>query len=373
MNRNFAKSGVMLAILSLALVISGCSRSSSGDGEKDGTLKLTWANYTEAGPVFHVITTTMQDQLKTAKNAPSFKYYDNNGDAQTMLSNAQLMVQAKPDVIIEYPVAENSTGVRNVFAKAGIPCIAVNLPLEGCPFINIDNPAMGKSAGELAAKEAKKRKWDPKNTTVILGQNATAGPSVNGNLTTFLQSYSSGVGLPEVTDDAITPDSTKINDYTIQFDGKSDQNESFTRVRSLLAAVPASRNLILYTVNDDETLGAYRAIQGAKRSNVFVIGHGGGRADALKLLRDDPNWVGEDVFYSQYWGQYMIAMAQAIHAGAEPPETTLLPSITIDKEGLSKYFDPKSFKAKKLPPLTPESEYLKKGGFLQEVGNVEGL
>jgi ribose transport system substrate-binding protein len=359
--------------LSLTMALTSCSRTPSSSGGENSDLSLTFANYTEAGPVFHVITTTLQEQLQAAKNAPEVKFFDNNGNPETMLTNARLMVQAKPDIIIEYPVAENAVGVRNIFSKAEIPCIAVNLPLDGCSFINIDNDAMGLSAGELAAREMKQRGWDPQSITVLLGQNATAGPSVNGNLLTFAPRFSELGGLPPVSASDITPDKTQINANIVQFDGKSDQDISFNAVRSLLAGIPAARNLVLYTVNDDETLGAYRAIKDANRTNVIVIGHGGGRTDSLQLLRDDPNWVGQDVFYSQYWGEYLIAMAQAIQAGQTPPETTFLPSITIDKAGLNKYFDTNTFEAKKLPPLTPESEYLKKGGFLQEVGNIEGI
>ncbi|GLZ42286.1 substrate-binding domain-containing protein [Actinokineospora sp. NBRC 105648] len=371
------RSPLLGALGAAVLLLSACGGASDAGTPATGKgtpLKVAFANYTEAGPVFHATTVRLDQQVAETGAAVEIKWFDNAGDPAKMLSNANLMVQAKPDVLIEYPVAENSAGVKKVFEKSGIPCIALNLPLQGCAFINIDNPKMGKSAAAIAAAEAKKRGWTAADTTVLIGQNATAGPSVNGNVTAFYSAFADAFGLPPVAEDAITPTTTTIGANGIQFDGKSDQNVSFNAVRGLLAGLDKGRKLVLYTCNDDETQGAYRAVQDAGRSaDVIVVGHGGGREDTLKALRDDPNWIAQDVFFEEYWGEYVIAMAQAMKGGATPPELTILPSTTIGKADLGKFYDPATLKLKLLPPLDETNSYLAKGGFLQLVGNIEGL
>lgn len=364
---------VVIGLITGAMTLTACG-GDGASGSSDNKMKLTFANYTEAGPVFHATTVKLNEQIDTLKAPIAIQWFDNQADPSKMLENARLMVQAKPDVIIEYPVAENSAGVEKVLSESGIPCIALNLPAKGCHFINIDNPKMGASAAALAVAEAKTRGWKPTDVTVLIGQNATAGPSVNGNVTTFYSEFAKGFGLPERSADSITPTTSTIDSNGIQFDGKSDQDASYNAVRSILSGIERDRKIILYTCNDDQTQGAYRAITGDNRGdNVIVIGHGGGRKDTLKALRDDPNWVGQDVFFEDYWGQYVVAMAQALVKGEKTPEVTLLPSETIAKKDLGKYFDTESFEVKKLPPLEADNEYLSKGGFLQSVGNVEGL
>lgn len=50
------------------------------------------------------------------------KIYNNNGDAATAISNAQLMVQAKPDVIVEFPpVADATARISSVFKSSASP------------------------------------------------------------------------------------------------------------------------------------------------------------------------------------------------------------------------------------------------------------
>ncbi|GAA5227598.1 hypothetical protein GCM10025778_21310 [Paeniglutamicibacter antarcticus] len=354
--------------------MSSCSSPSSSEAGSDG-LNLTFANYTEAGPVFHATTVKLQEQLKEhADSGVSVDWFDNQGDPTKMLENARLMVQTSPDVIIEYPVAEDSVGVQKVFKEADIPCIALNLPLAGCSWINIDNPKMGESAAKLASAEAKKRGWTEDDTTVLIGQNATAGPSVNGNITRFFEVFADEFGLEPVAEADITPSTSTIGKNGVQFDGKSDQDVSFTAVRALLAGLDPDRNLVLYACNDDQTLGAYRAIKDAGRSdNVIVIGHGGGRIDTLEALRDDPNWIGQDVFFEDYWGQYTVAMAEAIVAGKELPELTLLPSLTIGKDELFDYFDKETLELTKLPPLDDTNSYMADSDFLKRIDNIDGL
>ena len=88
-----------------------------------------------------------------------------------------------------------------------------------------------------------------------------------------------------------------------------------TAVKNALQTIPAERHILLYSINDDSTLGSWRAITESKReANTLVAGLGGSIA-ALKELRSNPQWVAEGSVFSTHWGQYLMAMGVAIMGG----------------------------------------------------------
>lgn len=373
----------VLATLSLLAVGAGCGSSSNGSASSAGgnkSLDVAFANFTENSPIFHVLHTSLADQLKAHPDSGvNVSWYDNGGDSAKMVSNARLMVTSKPDFIIEYPVVEHPASVGRLFSRGKVPCVSINLPTPGCPFLNIDTGALGEGVAQVVGKIAKARGWDGSNTTVLLGQNAVAGPGVNNAVVYFYPKLAKILGLDDAAPSDITPKTTTIGKNGIQFDAASDQQKAFDAVRSLLASIPRDRNLIVFTINDAESLGAYTAIKGAGRlDNALVAGLGGGVAKQLQLLQKDPHWVAEAGIFSPVWGEYAVAMGQAMLKGAKTPDVTPLPQAVITKDNLSKYYDVDTLKRgsidfESLPPLVEKNQYLAQGGFLQSVGNVAGL
>jgi ribose transport system substrate-binding protein len=371
---------VLLAVL--ALLLAGCGGSSddngggSSGGSDDQVFKISAANYTEAAPLFRVIHTNLDDAIKKSGAKVEIKWYDNGGDPAKMLRNAQLMVQDKPDAIIMYPVSTATAGIGQIFARSKIPCVSVNLDTPNCSFLNIDNRALGEGTAQIIGKLAKEKGWNASNTTVLIGQNAVAGEQVNDCVRYFYSTIAPILGLDPVEPTSITPKTTKLGTTGIQFDSVSQLQPSFTAVKNLLPSIPADRNIILYTVNNDATTGALRALTDAGRAgnDKLLVGGLGGDTSGIGNLTKDPRWVAEGDIFVNEWGQYAVAMAQALAKGAKPPEkVTALPQVVVDKQTVTKYHEGGSVDVKQLPPLVPSNEYLKQGGFLQQVGNIEGL
>jgi hypothetical protein len=88
----------------------------------------------------------------------------------------------------------------------------------------------------------------------------------------FYTTMAPALGLPSMDAASITPKTTKIGANAIQFDGGSQLQPSFEAVKNLLPSIPQGNNIILYTVNNDSTNGALRALEDA------------GRGDQAKLL-----------------------------------------------------------------------------------------
>jgi ribose transport system substrate-binding protein len=366
-----------VAALLLGATACGGSNGSGGSGGAKGKeFKISFSNYTESAPLFRVIHTNLDKTVRAKKAPVKIKWYDNGGDPAKMLQNTQLMISDKPDALVIYPVSNATEGVSNLVQRSKIPCVSVNLDTKACDFLNIDNRALGEGTAKIVGQAAKQRGWNASNTTVLIGQNAAAGEQVNDCVRYFYSTIAPILGLQKVDPTTITPKTTKIGANALQFDGGSQLQPSFEAVKNLLPSIPADHNIILYTVNNDSTKGALRAIEDSGRGDKskLLIGGLGGDQTGIDALRKDPRWVAEGDIFVSWWGEYTVAMAQALAKGEKPPaDVTALPQVVLDKKTVDQYHKPGSVDVKQLPPLDSSNEYLRKGGFLQVVGNVKGL
>lgn len=333
---------------------------------------FTFANVTLAGPLF----VSLQDGLvKAAEEAGvELKLYNNDFNGEIALRNAQLMVQDKPDLIIMYNAVEGvGASLGKTFNDAKIPCIAVNVRFPGCAWINLSNRDIGYQTGQAVANVAKEKGWTGDNTTVILVQNATAGEEVNHSVMYYYQAVAETLpGMEMVKAEDITRDKTVIGKNLIQVDGQSALEPSYTAVKNILGTIPAERNILIQTPNDDSATGAWRAIAEAGREQTTLISGLGG-SDGIKQLRENPQWVAQGDIFFPYWGQYIIAMAIEMLKGDIPPDRTATPQVVLTKKTVDQYYEPGSTAPKILPELAAENGYLKDSELLKKLNNIKGF
>lgn len=301
--------------------------------------------------------------------------YNNNSDAATGISNAELMVQTRPDVIVEFPPVADATGrLASIFKASGIPCIAVNIPVDGCAFFNQSQETFAQLNAENFAKLMKARGWDGSNTTVVIEQGSTLGPTVNIAVTKFYEDISKIVPkMTFVPASKITTQTTTIAAGGLQIDAGVSALNSYTAFSQALQSIPKNRHLVVYAISDDDILGTYRALTGAGRQGDAMMAGFGCDEHAVSGLRTNPAWVGESCGFFTYWGEFLVAMAAAVHDGAKTPPTTFSPMVVLTKDNVNKYFAPGMTTPKFFPALPPESQYLAATGILQKFGNVQGL
>ncbi len=352
------------------------AESESAASDLPNPFKISMSIYTEAAPLFQVIHKNLDNQIASFDTGVEIKWYDNAGDPAKMLENVQLQIADNPNAIVIYPVSTATQGVGKLLAESGINCVAMNLDVAECTFLNIDNRKLGEESAAIVGAIAKERGWNASNTTILLGQNAAAGEQVNDCVRYFYSTIAPMLGMEEVDPTTITAETTKIGANAIQFDGASTLQPSFDAVKNILPSIPEGNNIILYTVNNDSTAGALRALEDAGRGSeetTLIAGLGGDEL-GLNALRNDPRWVAEGDIFIGYWGQYAVAAAQALSRGAKPVvKVTPFPQQVLDKKSVGNYYDVGSITPKLLPALVSDNQWLADGGFLQVIGNVEGL
>ena len=331
-----------------------------------------FANILESGELFKEFGDGLVAAAETA--GVKVKRYNNNNDPQASVNNARLMLQDKPDLILEYIGIEGIGGsIARMVEQAKVPLVAVNVPIPGAYWFNLVNREIGTDTADTVVPLAKAKGWTAADTTVIIVQGSQAGTEVNDCVRHFYVTAAKAMpGMDQVEPAAITPLTTRIGKSGLQVDGKGTLADSYVAVKNVLQTLPADRHILLYAINDDSTLGSWRAITESRREDRTLVAGLGGSVAALKELRTNPNWVAEGSIFTSHWGQYLIAMGVAIMHGIKPPPLTKTPQVILTKDTVDKYYDP-SGKVKLLPPLVPENAYLKDTGILQMFRNVEGL
>ncbi|WP_227938351.1 sugar ABC transporter substrate-binding protein [Alkalihalobacillus deserti] len=348
--------------------------SENNDAEKQTEQEeyfFTFANVTESGPLFVELGEGVKEAAEVA--GIKLKTYDNKFDGPTALQNSKLMVQDKPDLIIEYNGVEGvGKSLEAVFKKAGIPTIAVNIPVPGSPLFNLSNEEIGIDTGKVVAEVAKEKGWTADNTTVLLVQSSKGGWEINNSVRYFYVTVAEETGMQEVKPEDITPMTTKIGEHFIQVDSEATLESSYQAVKNVIQTIPKDRNILLYSINDDSSLGAWRAIEDANRTEKTLVAGLGGSKQGLDELRNNENWVAEGSFFMGSWGQYIMAMGVAILNGAEPPEVTFSPQVVLTKKNVEEYYNG-GYEPVVLPELPEQNQYLIETGVLQKFNNIEGL
>jgi len=394
---------LVMTLIGVVALSAACS-SGGGSGASDSPggdrpLKIAFANINNSSTFFNVQTTSMKDAAEVTGYDVS--YFDNKSDAQTTLSNAQLMVQQKPDLIIEYYGDESVVAATDaVFERAGIPCITLNVRGTGyCSWFNVSNPDICAQTGQALGTIAADRGWSGDDSTVVLIAANSFGPTVNtcqGFAYEQMQDTMPGLARIDSYKD-ITMTTTTVGDTTIQIDGAGLLDNAYKAMSDALSSIPTSRNVVVYAIGDDMAVGAMRAIEQANRTDTTILGGWGNTTEALNELRTNPAWVAEgDPFYG-FWGEFTQAMAPLVLDGADIPLLTTSPVAVLTKDltidgtvitAVDSVYKDGEDTASMLPPLTPVesrliadigetgtigNEYLAASGILQKFGNVTGL
>lgn len=337
----------------------------------DGRYRIAFANVTEAGELFVQLGDGIE--AAAAKAGVGISRYDNAFSSETALRNARLMAQERPDLILEYNAIQGvGPALRRVFDNAGIPFIAINIAIPGGHWFNLVNRDLGADTARGVVGFAMEKGWSAADTTVIIVQSGESGDEVNDCVRYFYITAAELMDMPRVAPADINPLTTRISANGVQVDGKGQLELSYAAVRNVLQTLPRGRNILLYAVNDDSTIGAWRAVEEAGRAARTMVAGLGGSAAALHELRTNPSWVAEGTIFMSEWGQYLIAMAVAILNGAEPPALTKCPQAVLTKATVDEFYDAEA-NVVKLPPLDESNRYLAATGVLQLFGNVQGL
>lgn len=230
---------------------------------------------------------------------------DNQYSLKIALHNAQILVQQNLDLAIEFQVYERiSTKLSNLFSKANIPVIALEIPQPGAAFFGVDNHKVGILAGKALLRAAQSE-WNGECDEVFLLDLEIAGSLPHMRLSSAQDVLRQGLSG---------------NRLTTQLQARGEFIRAFELTRKYLQSTPKRRTL-LTGINDFAVLGALRAFEEAGRSRLcLAVGFGAIPAARRELRIPTTRLVGSVAFFPERYGESVLKLAlDILHQKPIPP------------------------------------------------------
>ncbi|HEY5256599.1 MAG TPA: substrate-binding domain-containing protein, partial [Acidobacteriaceae bacterium] len=242
------------------------------------------------------------------------------------------------DLAIEFQVYDRlGPKLSSLFAEAGIPAIAIEIPQPGATFFGVDNHRVGVLAGKALLKAAQK-KWQSEVAEILLLDLGIAGSLPNLRLSGALSVLRKGL---------------EVNTLVTHLESRGEFVRSFEVTRKHLQLAPKRRTL-LTGVNDAAVLGALRAFEEAGRSDTCIAVGLGGTPEARKELRlPNARLAATVAFFPERYGDGILLLALDILQKKNVPPSIYVPVQLLTAQNVDQFYPKDIFAITDLNDLIP--------------------
>ena len=272
-------------------------------------------------------------ELATRTMPVEMIYYDNAGDGEKALANADDAIERKVELFISYNAdLEANAEIGHRLRTARIRTLAVNYPVPGAPLYTADNLAAGGIAGQ-ALGEFGRQNWSGQSVVaVIVGDLGDVRPLMADRIQGIVEGLQRE--LPDVTPTRLDTSGNPVRVETLL--GK------FLRAQS-------GRKVLVAALDDATALAAKTAIELASRlGDCIIVSHGvdrsvhGGANDKKDL---DPNnrgsiLLGSVAFFLDRYGYEVMPIALRMLAGEQVPLRTATKHILVTSRNVFEIYPP---------------------------------
>jgi ribose transport system substrate-binding protein len=274
----------------------------------------------------NAINVNARDRAKKYKDL-TLEITEGSNDTATQIGQVETLINKKVDVLVILPAdgkALTQVGLKAM--RAGIPVVNLdrifNSPQAYRCWIGGDNYGMGLNAGHYIGEKLKGKQ----NARVV----ELAG----------LDSLELTKQRTQGFDDALKnyPNIKKVARQAAEFTVESGQ----AKMAQLLQAQPKFD--ALWNHDDDQGVGALRAIEQAGREDFLMVG-GAGALSAFQAIKQDNGVLKATVLYPPTMAASAIDLARALGQGKgvsglaefEIPASLTLYSAVVDKDNVDQY------------------------------------
>jgi ribose transport system substrate-binding protein len=265
---------------------------------------------------------------------------DNHFDATTAIRNAEEFVAKRVDLVLEFQVEEAvAPRVANIFKKADIPLVAIDVPHPNATYFGVDNFEVGYEAGSVLAQFAL-RQWKGHADYVLLAAHALRKWKGKADLVlgvgfaeagSFVQSRIAGAfdGIREKLKDI-------PEDKFIQLEGRGDRLPSQHAVAELLRGRHKGERILVAAATDSSALGVLDAARQAGREADFAIVGQDCIPEALEEMRTGKSaLIGSISHEVETYGPRLIQLGISLLRGYTVPPYNYVRHKAVTAETLS--------------------------------------
>lgn len=251
---------------------------------------------------------------------------DNHLSKEAALQAADHLIAKGVDLAIEYQIDAGAADVIMArFRAAGIPVIAVDIPMVGATFFGVDNYHAGRIAGEAAGAWIKTH-WGCQLDRLLLLQELRAGSLPGARIRGQLD------GLQDVCGQIPT-------DQILSLDSGNTAEISRESMEAALSSLPGLHRLPVLCFNDDAAIGALSAARELGReTDLMVVGQGCDRRARDELRRPGSRLIGSTSYHPELYGRQLLPLAQKIVCQEPVPPAVYVDHAFVTAENVDKYY-----------------------------------
>ena len=251
---------------------------------------------------------------------------DNRLSGEEALRVADRLIQRDIDLVIEYQIDYKAGNlIMNKYQQAGIPVIAVDIPMVGATFFGVDNYRAGHLAG-VALAEWIMREWRGRVDYLIVLEEPRAGSLPEARIQGQLDGLQERLGSLPVE---------KIG----YIDCGNTNAISEAGVTTLLQTLPDDRHIAVISFNDEAAFGALRAARRLNREgDVVIVGQGADRLVRAEIRDPKSRLIGATAYMPERYGEKLMTLALKILRGESVPPAVYMDHVFIDATNIDRYY-----------------------------------
>jgi ribose transport system substrate-binding protein len=235
---------------------------------------------------------------------------DNRDSPEEALKNAAWLISQRVDFVIEYEFHYQIGPVlANLFHEAGIPTLAIDIPMPSAIYFGVNNYAAGLLGGDALAGFAKKN-WRGRVDRILLLEIPEAGPVPHARVIGTLDGMRSV--LPKLNEKCV-----------LHKNGKGTEMGGFLATWRALRSLAKRDRLLIAAANDNSARGAIRAVCEAGREHfTAIMAQGWGPDEGLEdeISKTDSPLIGAVAYFPEkYGGKILPIVLQCLNGQAVPP------------------------------------------------------
>ena len=286
---------------------------------------IGFANLSEEVPFAVDVRRGLERAAKEAGNV-DLVLADNQLDGQVAVEVADRLIAKGIDLAIEYQIDEHAGDlIMAKFRRAGIPVIAVDIPMVGATFFGVDNYQAGLLAGAALGNWIVEH-WGGQFDRLIVLEEPRAGALPAARIRGQLDGLRDVVGeLPP--------------EKMVFLNSGNTVAVSEANTAAALRGMPGEHRLAVIAFNDDAAVGALAAARRLGReSDVVIVGQGADRLARPEIRRPGSRLIGSTAYMPEAYGARLIALALSILRGESVPPAVHMNHVFVNAANIDELY-----------------------------------
>jgi ribose transport system substrate-binding protein len=265
----------------------------------------------------------VSDNIKAEadKAGVEIAFCDSEIDAAKALACAQNLKVQEVQAVLNFQLFEDSSP-EICAAYGGLPTIAIDIHQAPCEvaFMGADNTKAGQIAGKFVG-DSLKAENDCEYTAVVTLDTKGAGATTEARVNGMIAGFEEACG---------TIDQAKFR--SLDVGGTTDL--AVTKFGDQLSALEPGGIIVVLSLNDDMSLGAFAAARTAGREAELRLAGQGADPTSWKEIACNPQWLADTAYFPERYGEILIPAVVKLLNGETIEKNLFTPHEVVTKDNV---------------------------------------